>query len=99
MESEPMLTPKEKSPLPEKFSSVVDGTHDTASSVMLEYHARVSQGRICSEKCTYCHTETQFADYTFYLVQSQWTDTGPTSPSAGPATPGASQDSHRSTNF
>ena len=28
MESEPMLTPREKSPLPEKFSSEVDGTHD-----------------------------------------------------------------------
>ena len=31
MESEPMLTPREKSPLSEKFSSEEDGTHDTAS--------------------------------------------------------------------
>ena len=32
MESEPMLTPREKSPLPEKFSSAEDWTHDAASS-------------------------------------------------------------------
>ena len=32
MESEPMLTPREKSPRPEKFSSEEDGTHDAASS-------------------------------------------------------------------
>ena len=32
MESKPMLTPREKSPLPEKFSSKEDGTHDAASS-------------------------------------------------------------------
>ena len=32
MESEPMLTPREKSPLPEKFSSEEDRTQDTASS-------------------------------------------------------------------
>ena len=32
MESEAMLTPREKSPLPEKFSPEEDQTHDTASS-------------------------------------------------------------------
>ena len=32
MESEPMLAPREKSPLPEKFSSEEDQTHDAASS-------------------------------------------------------------------
>ena len=32
MESEPMLTPKEKSPLLEKISSEEDQTHDAASS-------------------------------------------------------------------
>ena len=31
MESEPMLSPREKSPVPEKFSPE-DGTHDAASS-------------------------------------------------------------------
>ena len=32
MESEPMLTPREKSPLLEKISSEEDGTHDAAAS-------------------------------------------------------------------
>ena len=32
MESEPMLTPREKSPLPENFSPEEDQTHDAASS-------------------------------------------------------------------
>ena len=31
-----------------------------------------------------CHTEIEVADPTFYLIQSQYTDTGPTSPSADP---------------
>ena len=35
---------------------------------------------------------------TFYLTQSQYTDTGPTSPSADPITPGAWQGSHWSAN-
>ena len=34
------------------------------------------------------------ADQTFHLTQSQYTDTGPTSPSADPITPGAWQGSH-----
>ena len=54
-----------------------------------QQHARVSQGRIC----------TEVADPTFYLTQSQYTDTGPTSPSADPITPGAWQGSHWSVNF
>ena len=32
MEPEPMLTPREKSPLPEKFSPEEDQTHNAASS-------------------------------------------------------------------
>ena len=32
MESEPMITPREKSPLPETFSSEEDQTHEAASS-------------------------------------------------------------------
>ena len=47
-----------------------------------QQHASVSQGRICSDNLTCCHTEIQVADQTFYLTQSQYTDTGPTSPSA-----------------
>ena len=64
-----------------------------------QQHASVSQGRICSDNCTCCHTETEVADPTFHLTQSQHTDTGPTSPSADPITPGAWQGSHWSANF
>ena len=53
--------------------------------------ASVSQGRICSINFTCCHTETEVADQTFCLVQSHYTDTGPTSPSSDPITPGAWQ--------
>ena len=59
----------------------------------------VSQGRICSDNFTYCHTEIEVADPTFYLTQSQYTDTGPTSPSTDPIMPGTWQDSHWSANF
>ena len=48
---------------------------------------------------TRCHTEIEVADQTFYLTQSQYTDTGPTSPSADPITPGAWQGSHWSAKF
>ena len=64
-----------------------------------QQHASVSQGRICSDNLTCCHTETEAADQTFHLTQSQYTDTGPTSPSADPITPGAWQGSHWSANF
>ena len=64
-----------------------------------QQHASVSQRRICSDKFTCCHTEIEVADPTFYLTQSQYTDTGPTSPSADPITPGAWQGSHWSANF
>ena len=49
-----------------------------------QQHASVSQGRICSDCCTCCHTEIEFADQTFHLTQSQYTDIGPTSPSTDP---------------
>ena len=42
-----------------------------------QQHASVSQGRICSDNFTCCHTEIKVADQTFYLTQSQYTDTGP----------------------
>ena len=45
-----------------------------------QQQASVSQGRICLDNLTCCHTETEVADPTFYLTQSQYTDTGPTSP-------------------
>ena len=64
-----------------------------------QQQARVSQGRICSDNFTCCHTEIEVADQTFYLIQSQYTDTGPTGPSADPKTPGAWQGSHWSPIF
>ena len=35
-----------------------------------QQHATVSQGRICSDNFTCCHTEIEVADQTFYLTQS-----------------------------
>ena len=59
-----------------------------------QQHASVSQGRICTDNFTCCHTEIEAADQTFHLIQSQYTDTGPTSPSANAITPDAWQGSH-----
>ena len=64
-----------------------------------QQHASVSQGRICTDNFTCCHTEIEAADQTFHLTQSQYPDTGPTSPSADPITPGTWQGSHWSANF
>ena len=64
-----------------------------------QQQASVSQGRICSDNFTSCHTEIEVADRTLYLTQSQYTDTGPTSPSADPVTPGSWQGTHWSANF
>ena len=63
-----------------------------------QQQASVSQGRICSNNFTCCHTQIEVADQTFYLTQSQYTDTGPTSPSPDPVTPGAWQGSHWNAN-
>ena len=63
-----------------------------------QQHESVSQGRICSDNFTCYHTEIEVADPTFHLTQSQYTDTGPTSPSTDSITPGAWQGSHWSTN-
>ena len=64
-----------------------------------QQHASVSQERVCSDNCTCCHIEIEAADQTFYLTQSQCTDTGPTGPSADPITPGTWQGSYWSANF
>ena len=64
-----------------------------------QQHASVSQGPVCSDNYTCCHTEIEVADQTFHLTQSQYTDTGSTSPSADPILPGAWQGSHWSANF
>ena len=54
-----------------------------------QQHASVSRGQICSGNFTCCHTEIEVADQTFYLTQSQYTDTGPTSPNTDPVRPGS----------
>ena len=45
-----------------------------------QQHACVSQGQICPDDCTYCHTEIEIADQTFYLIQLQCTDQGQPTP-------------------
>ena len=67
--------------------------------LLSEQLASVSQGRICSDNCTCCHTEIEAADQTFHLTQLQHTDTGPTSPSTDPITPSVWQGSVWSANF
>ena len=64
-----------------------------------QQYACVSQDRICSDYCTCCHTETDVEDKSLYCTQSHYTDTGTTSPSPHPLTPGAMQVSYWSTNF
>ena len=64
-----------------------------------QQHASVSQGRICPDNFTCCHTEIEVADQTFCLTQSQYTDTRPTSRGADPIMPDAWQGSHFSANF
>ena len=70
-----------------------------AGCLTSKQHASVSQGRICSDNFTCCYTEIEVAGKTFHLTQSQYTDTGPTSPCTDPITPGAWQGSHWSANF
>ena len=39
-----------------------------AGCLTSQQHATVSQGRICSDNSTCCHTEKKIADQTFYLT-------------------------------
>ena len=64
-----------------------------------QQHVSVSHGRIWLDKCTCCQTDIHVADQTFYLTQSQYTDTGPTSPSADHITPGFWQGNQWRANF
>ena len=71
-----------------------------------QQHISVPQGQfymlphvLSPDNSTCCHSETEVANHTFYLTQSQYTDTGPTSPRGDPITPGAWQGSHWSANF
>ena len=77
----------------------INGVGWLVACLTSQQQASVSQGRICSDNFMCCHTEIEFADQTFYLTQSQYTDTGLTSPSADPIMPGTWQGSHWSANF
>ena len=81
------------------FRQFMSGVCLLVGCLTSQQHAGVSQGRICTHNFTCCHTEIEAADQTFHLTQSQYTDTGPTSPSADPITPGAWQGSHWSANY
>ena len=50
-----------------------------------QLYSSVSQRRFCSGKLTCCNSELQIKP-SIYLAQSQYTDTGPTSPRHGPCT-------------
>ena len=54
----------------------------------------VFSGLICSDSYTSYHTEIKAVDLTYNLTQSQYSDTGPTSPSADPITLRAWQGNH-----
>ena len=62
-------------------------------------HASVSQDRPAQTVLRAATLRWKLQAKTFHLTQSQYTDTGPTSPSADPITPGAWQGSHWDANF
>ena len=49
--------------------------------LLSQQHASGYQDRTCSDNCTCCHTEIEVADPTYCLAKTQYTDTGPASPS------------------
>ena len=57
------------------------------------------KGRIFSNNCTCCHTETKVAVQAFYVTQTRFTDTKPTSPALTLFTLRAWQGSPWSTKF
>ena len=87
--------------LPFLYDSSANGTRALllfVDCLTSQQQASVSQGRICSDNFACCHTEVETAGQTFYLTQSQYTDTGPISLSADPIMPGAWPGSHWSAN-
>ena len=64
-----------------------------AGCLTSQQQASVSQGQICKDNFTCCHTEIEEADQTFHLTQSQCIDTRPTGPSTDPKMPGTWQGS------
>ena len=76
------------SPIPVSTKVSIAQRGLSVGCLMFQQHASVSQGRICSDNFTCCHTEIVVADPTLHLTQSKYTDTGSTSPSADPIMPG-----------
>ena len=64
-----------------------------------QQHVSVSQGWICSDNCTCCHTEKEVANKTCYLTPSQYTDTGLTNLSTDTVLLGTWQGSYWGVNF
>ena len=89
MESERMLTPKEKSPLVEAQRRVEPVMlHHTGQQAQQATNWAILAPFISWDHCMCCHTETGGADQTYHLTQSCHTDTRPTSPRADLITPG-----------
>ena len=61
-------------------AGIVGNVGDVGGLFNVQQHACASQGAICSDNYTCCHTEIEAAAQDFYLIKSQYTDTGPTSP-------------------
>ena len=61
-----------------------------------QQNAKCIQGQILPDSCMCCHTGVWVACYGCWLIQSQYTDTGPTSPSTKHILLGAWQGSHQS---
>ena len=78
---DPTINPDHMEMFADSLSRYVQISSWLAGCLMSQPHASVSQGRICTDNFMCCHTEMEVADLTFYLTQSQYTDTGPTSPS------------------
>ena len=85
--------------LPSVFRLTPSRFLSLACCLTSQQHVSVSRGRICSNRCTCCHTEIEFADQSFYRVLLQYTDTGPACPSADPVTPGVWKGSNQCTHF
>ena len=82
-------------PVPFHTNAVdISGTGWFVGCLTSQQNASVSQGQICSDNFMCCHTEMEVGDQTFHLTHSQYTDTGPTSPSTDHITPGVWQGSH-----
>ena len=55
---------------PSRERETLGNTH-SFGCLTSRHRARESQGRICSDNCTRCHTEIEVSGQTFYLTQSQ----------------------------